>query len=389
MTDLGTLGGYNAGLFELNGAGDGAGFSETGALDPLTGFPEAHAAMSHDGRLIDLGTLGGNQSFASGINDRGQVSGIASNTTPDPLAAGFAGPYPSATQWRAVIWQDGRVHDLGTLGGPDSSGGLLDARGDVAGQSFTDTTANPTTGIPTVHPFLWRNGVMHDLGSLGGTLGFTMWMNNHGQVVGGASLAGDNAFHPFLWDGHRLIDLGTLGGDFGFAAWVNDSGTVVGQADLPGGQASHGFVWSHGAMRDLPPTADDLCSVANAINARGQAVGAEGVCFGENQNAMLWENGSNLDLNTLVGPSALHLTEAFFIAANGEIACLGTLPNGDIHVAVLTPAAAGAGGRLARASSADAAATTQSTFAQATPNPFERATKGWERLALIDKMRLR
>jgi probable HAF family extracellular repeat protein len=229
--------------------------------------------------------------------------------------------------------------------------------------------------------------MMHDLGSLGGTLGFTNWMNNHGQVVGIASLAGDNSFHPFLWDGHRLIDLGTLGGDFGFATWVNDSGTVVGQADLPGGQASHGFLWSHGAMQDLPPTAGDLCSVANAINARGQAVGAEGPCFGENQNAMLWENGASLDLNSLIAPSALHLTEAFFIAANGEIACLGTVPTGDMHVAVLTPAAAGASGRLARASSTTA--TTESVLAQATPNPFERAATGWERLALIAKRRLR
>jgi hypothetical protein len=36
------------------------------------------------------------------------------------------------------------------------------------------------------------------------------------------------------------------------------------------------------------------------------------------------------------------LNEAFFISASGAIACLGTLPNGDQRVAVLTPIA-GAG----------------------------------------------
>jgi probable HAF family extracellular repeat protein len=129
MTDLGTLGGYNAGIFELNGTGVGAGYSETGVLDPLTDFPEVHAAVSKGGRLIDLGTLGGNESWAAGINDRGEVAGFASNTTPDPNAhfitdLGLA-PYPSATQWRAAVWSGGHVKDLGTLGGPDSIGGLL------------------------------------------------------------------------------------------------------------------------------------------------------------------------------------------------------------------------------------------------------------------------
>src|SRR5262249_28228170 len=70
MTDLGALSGYSAGIFELNGAGVGAGVSETGALDTSTGLPEAHAVMSRDGGLIDLGTLGGNESWAMGINDR-------------------------------------------------------------------------------------------------------------------------------------------------------------------------------------------------------------------------------------------------------------------------------------------------------------------------------
>jgi probable HAF family extracellular repeat protein len=301
MTDLGALSGHSAGLFELNGLGMGAGYSETGSIDLMTGAPEAHAVESRDGTLVDLGTLGGNESWANGINNKGQVSGMAANTTPDPYAQ-FFNPYPSATQWRAVIWQDGKAHDLGTLGGPDSLGGFLDGRGDVAGESFTNSIPNATTGLPTLDPFLWRNGVMRDLGGLGGTFGITSWMNNHGQVIGGSDLAGDQTFHPFLWDGHRLVDLGTLGGDFGVANWVNDAGSVVGLAQVSGNQAYHAFLWRHGIMQDLPPTSADLCSGANAINARGQVVGAEGACFGENQNAMLWENGSSLDLNSLIAP---------------------------------------------------------------------------------------
>lgn len=338
ITDLGTLGGYNSGIFELNGSGVGAGFSETGAIDPLTSFPEAHAAISMRGRLHDLGTLGGNESWASGINNRGQVSGFADNTTPDPYAAAF-GPYHSATAWHATLWRSGHAHDLGTLGGPDSVGGLLNARGEVAGESFTNFIPHPSNGgFPTLHPFLWQRGRMRDLGSLGGTFGFSAWMNSRGEVVGVGSLAGDNTVHPFLWNGKRLVDLGTLGGKNGFANWVNDNGTVVGGAQIRRSRAFHGFLWRHGTMLDLPPAPSDRCTVANAINNRGQAVGADSVCGGDNVNAMLWENGQAYNLNNLIPPTPLHLTEAFFISPRGQIACIGTLPNGDSRVVLVTPA---------------------------------------------------
>ena len=58
---------------------------------------------------------------------------------------------------------------------------------------------------------------------------------------------------------------------------------------------------------------------------------------GDNVNAMLWQNGHAYNLNNLIAPTRLHLNEAFFISARGQIACLGTLPNGDHRVALVTP----------------------------------------------------
>ena len=128
-----------------------------------------------------IGASDGNESWATSINDWGQVAGYAANTTPDPYAQDFS-PYPSATQWRAAIWQNGSVRDLGTLGGPDSMAAFVNDRGQVAGESFTNSTANPANGgFPTMDPFLWQNGVMHDLGTLGGTFGYTNWMNSRGE----------------------------------------------------------------------------------------------------------------------------------------------------------------------------------------------------------------
>jgi probable HAF family extracellular repeat protein len=64
-----------------------AGFSENGAFDPLLPppAPEIRAVLWKDGQIIDLGTLGGNLSFANAVNNRGQVVGFALNTTPDPF----------------------------------------------------------------------------------------------------------------------------------------------------------------------------------------------------------------------------------------------------------------------------------------------------------------
>ena len=389
MTDLGALHGYQSGLFELNGAGVGVGFSETGVLDPLTGAPEAHAVISRHGQLIDLGTLGGHQSWANSINDRGQVAGWAANKVRDRWAHLFV-PYPSATQVRATLWQGGKPRNLGTLGGPDSLGGFVNQRGQVAGESFTNFKKNPATGVPTMDPFLWQHGVMTDLGTLGGTLGFTNWMNSRGQVVGGSDLRGDHTFHPFLWNGRRLVDLGTLGGDNAQASWVSDPGAVAGFSEVPGRPGVyHGFLWKNGTMRDLRPTGGAPCSSASVVNARGQAVGNDTDCQGGNSlAAVLWEHGAGYDLNRLIGRFPVHLAEAFYINGRGEIACLGTLPNGNLRVALLVPAALAARQGLSATPATSQAPAQQRPAARGVPDPRDDPTSLLGQLAATTRPRL-
>ena len=285
LTQYPPLPGFNdSNVYELNSHGVAAGSSISG-LDPTTLFTEGQATIWEDGREVSLGTLpGGTRSFAQDINDRGQVAGISSNGTADPLS--FFG---WGTQTRSFIWQNGVMTDLGTLGGADTIENNMNQRGQVAGWSYTNNTVSPATGLPRTDPFLWQNGHIRDLGTLGGTFGTVNWLNDHGEVVGQSNLSGDQTFHPFLWNGSRMIDLGTLGGDYGSANSVNERGDVTGWSTLPGDHTADGFLWHDGKMTDLPSVGGGAVFASpNSINDEDQAVGNENDSNGNEIIAALW-----------------------------------------------------------------------------------------------------
>ena len=354
IADLGALPGNG------NGSQSGAinarrwvtGQSENGEVDPLSGLPEVRGVLWKDEQIIDLGTFGGNWSLGITLNDSGDVVGFAANSMPDPYSF-FP---PAGTQIHAFLWSKDVLHDLGTLGGDDSQATSINQRGQVVGNSYTNTTANQTTGIPTVHPFLWDHGTMKDLGTLGGTYagagecGFgapcnianpfegSLLVNNRGQVIGTSNLAGDQVFHPFLWERGIMQDLGTLGGDNGTAIWLSDTGEVVGEADLPTSPLGcsgltcthHAFLWKKGKMTDLGTLGSDPCSRALMSNAKGQIVGTTiAICGYLSTHAFLSESGGPMvDLETLVSStSGASLFEADNINEGGEIVASG-LPAG-------------------------------------------------------------
>jgi uncharacterized membrane protein len=360
-TDLGALpGGASSAAFWINSSGLIAGNSQIGETDPLIpGLPELRAVIWKNGQIRDLGTLGGSSSFSQAVNDRGQVTGLALNGIPDPYSfyylylycfASIACP-PDATQTRGFVWdEEGGMQDIGTLGGPDAFPSVINQRGQVAGFSYTDFTPQPTTGFPTLHPFLWEKGKgMKDLGSLGGTSTASVnGLNERGEVVGGALLPGDQINHPFLWDGEKMIDLVAppFGGNAdGEAFWINDAGEIVGNAPFPmycpGAPPvalHHAFLWRRGVMTDLGALPGELVSEANFINSRSQIVGEAFSCDFSVQTAFLWEDGSIVDLNNLVPANTdLYLIAASFIDDRGQIAAFGTLPNGDMHAVLLKP----------------------------------------------------
>lgn len=334
LQNLGTLpGGLFSFAYAINKRGQIAGVSENGQTDPGSGNPEFDAVLWQNGQIVNLGTLGGTSSFAGAINDRGQITGPSLNNVPDPYSMLGLGGGTTLTQTRAFLWEDGKMQDLGTLGGPDSFPFFLNNRGQVAGMSYTSYAATTALGVPPLDPFLWSKDTgMQDLGNFGGTnpfglfTGYIAGLNNRGQVAGTMTLRGDQVDRAFLWDGEELSDLGALGGTYSVAYGISDAGLVVGLAAIPGDQVFHAFRWENGAMTDLGTVDGDLCSTSENANSKGQIVGASQVApCGPYSHAFLWENGGpSVDLNALIPPnSPLQLTVASLITENGEIVAVG------------------------------------------------------------------
>ncbi len=85
--DIGSLGGVNTWIMDMNANGQVVGYSETGRLSNLrNGKEEIHAFVWHKGVMKDLGVLhgdlgiGGDESAAIGISDQGEIVGYSNYT---------------------------------------------------------------------------------------------------------------------------------------------------------------------------------------------------------------------------------------------------------------------------------------------------------------------
>jgi probable HAF family extracellular repeat protein len=138
-----------------------------------------------------------------------------------------------------------------------------------------------------------------------------------------------------------MQDLGTLGGNNGITNWINDAGAIAGKADLPGPlpQNHDAVLWRQGSMIDLGTLPGDSCSNAYYVNSRGQVVGTSEnsvLCqIPTGEHAFLWEGGGPMvDLNSLIAPgSNLELTFALAINDSGEIVGTG-VPSGCTNICV-------------------------------------------------------
>lgn len=236
MTALGALGGSISVGHAINDSGQITGY----AL--LAGDTTSRAFLYSNGTMADLGTLGGRHSEGYDINNSGQVAGSSG----------------TGNDIHPFLYSSGTMADLATLGGNDNYGygyGINNS-GQVTGFSSS----------PSGHQaFFYSEGVMTLLD--GGSYGYAI--NDNGQITGASNIG-----HAFLYSNGSMTDLGTLGGGAGSSVGndINASGQVVGYS------GSHAFLYSGGTMYDLNRLVSSglrpnvVLHTASAINDSGWIV---------------------------------------------------------------------------------------------------------------------
>jgi len=186
------------------------------------------------------------------------------------------------------------------------------SRGQIVGFSPVSRFTDAGDSYYQIHPFLWENGVMRDLGIFAPRpcnlpspvacgSGFAIAINTDGTVVGWTT-ADSILLRAFIWRDGEMRDLGVFPGKFTRAWAINDRGQVLGTVG-PGYYTSSDttFIWENGQARILPFRASSL------LGPNGEVVGSR------DGHIFIWEEGHVTDLG-----------EGSPIAMNGRGDIIGT-----------------------------------------------------------------
>jgi probable HAF family extracellular repeat protein len=329
VSDLGAVANFSeaTGAVSVNARGDVVGQSI------LPAGPD-RAFVWRNGQSLDLGTLGGPAAGAKGINALDVIAGTSDT------ADGFE---------HAVLWIPSRpafatgaftLSDLGTFGGKSSESNSINVLSHVGGFALT-TIPDPTMTLEfgeEGHGFFW-DGSMHDLGTLGGPNSIAIGINDKDWLVGWSQASFDLGvfgipnLHAVIWQSGAIRDMGSFGGPISLALAINNNGLAVGQSMRPDFSV-HAFTWQNGVLSDLGTLPGDSQSGAGGVNSQGEIVG--GSSNDTTQAACLWQHQRPVDLNTRISDPAWQLAVANSINNRGQIAGYGFL-NGELHAFLLTP----------------------------------------------------
>jgi probable HAF family extracellular repeat protein len=294
ITDLGTLGGNDSIATGINSSGQVVGDSYTssgaehaflysnGQMTDLGTLPSPYSGESFAGKINDAGQIvgvsenpstGARQGF---LYSNGSIASLSNTTIALPQAINNQGLIGGVLQLQefggdSFLYSNGVLNDIGNFGEPASA---------VVGINNNGTALiSNTTGGPFEDVMLYKNGNVDDLGDFSqyGLSGVAFSaINDNNQLTLTTLINGTQ--HTYLYSQGSLTPLGSLGGRLGAQSLaLNDSGQIVGQSQASGG-GDVAFLYENGVMIDLnsaidPSTGWELTG-AMAINDAGQIAGS-------------------------------------------------------------------------------------------------------------------
>ncbi|HUT28342.1 MAG TPA: right-handed parallel beta-helix repeat-containing protein [Sedimentisphaerales bacterium] len=315
-TILGTLGGDRSRAYCINDLGQIVGESTTAE-------GHIHAFIWEKGVMTDLGVFaagpdGVEVSCAKSINNLGKVVGHSSYSSSNV-------EHPA----RAFLWENGQMRDIGTLGG-NSYATAINNQGQIVGHC---------EGVGRA--FLWHDDVMMDIGTLEGGRTYAYHINDNGQVVGESYIS--NGYNAFLWDDGQITNLGSIDSYGSVARGVNNRGDIVGSITPRGSYfRQEAALWQEEKITPLGYLdVNDPRSYAEGINESGQIVGNSPLRLGPSNpvHACLWEDDMIIELHAFIGPN-FPSSRAYGINNSGQIVGYAEmLGSGDQRAFLMTPVA--------------------------------------------------
>ena len=291
VTDLGTLSGGNFSQpFFIN---------RYGLVSGSSSLPDGnqHATLWLEGLMGDIGApgLGGPNSIAFGDNERFQSAGEAETSASDPNGEDFCG-FGTHLTCLPFLWQDGEMVQLPTLGGSNGVAMAISNRGEAAGFA-ENSTPDPGCPAPQVlhfKPVVWEKGVIHSLPTVGGDPdGVAQEINDDGKVVGGSgtcAIFNTNFLynlvpvHALLWEKGKATDLGNLGGQTGQAGG-NIAYDINNQGQVVGNSDLTGDTTFHAFLWTRRTGMQDLGTVFGDVASVGISVNDAGSVVGASLDA--------------------------------------------------------------------------------------------------------
>ena len=271
---------YSGGALTSLGLGHAAGMAINNlgqiVLYSSTGYRSYLVAPPYVGRLLDLGTLGGR----GGLNGGGYAYAAAMNDS--GMIVGESNV--SSTVAHAFVYANGSMSDLGSLGS-SSTASAINSSGQIVGYSMN------LNGYQRA--FQMVNGTMTDLDPANPAYDrYASGINDAGQFVVTTNKAWHqvqvsrnkllwvayrgSTWYTLLYSGSTVTNIGNLGSTLGiFGGRIGSGGDIVGMTYVASG-AQHAFLYHAGYMVDLNNRVNNLAGFslwqANNINDWGQIV---------------------------------------------------------------------------------------------------------------------